>query len=397
MSKKIGIVTVHFYHNYGSMLQAFATQYAIEKHCNCIAEIIDCCPPGMFYATQNAYDYNHPSDFHFTQLIHGSRKSIKGKLIYIYKYKLFRQFLWHIKNIQGDKVDYRNFTSFRKNFHLSKYHYKTENLYDNPPIYDAYVVASDQVWNAYITYNNPVYFLTFVRNKAIKLAYAPSIGLPEIPSHVKEYFVKGLKNLDFLSSREKESAELISKLSGKKALHVLDPTLLLNKNEWEVFADKEKIGRNYVLTYFLQPTEYMYKLSQKVANDLNLPIIHIGGDEKSIEGNATYSGPISVEKWLRLFMDASIVVTNSFHGMAFSANFNRPFITTLRWKDSKTSMNARHRSFIDQFNFHQQFFKEGKFPEMKNYTIDYSLINQQLEEERRKSLSYLSHINDSLS
>lgn len=63
--KKIGIVTVHHYHNYGSMLQAFATQYALEKMCKCKAEIIDVCPPGMFYASKEIYDFEHPSDYDF--------------------------------------------------------------------------------------------------------------------------------------------------------------------------------------------------------------------------------------------------------------------------------------------------------------------------------------------
>lgn len=395
MKKQVGIVTVHYYQNYGSMLQAFATQYAIEKHIGCKAEIINCCPPGMFYKAECSYDYDNPNDFFFIEKAFGRSNDVKSTILhYLYKYRLFRQTNWFLKNFIGDQTDYRNFTSFRKNFNLSKYHYKTENLYDNPPQYDAYVVASDQVWNAYITYNNPVYFLTFAPKDAIKLAYAPSIGLANIPIHVKQDFIKGINNLDFLSSREKESAELLSRLSGKKVLHVLDPTLLLNQAEWESYAEQSDIDYAYVLTYFLQPTDYMYKLTDKVAKDLKLPIIHIGGDKAEQKSNVLFTGPISVEKWLRLFMDAKIVVTNSFHGMAFSTNFNRPFISTLRWKDSAISMNARHRSFIEQFNLEQQFFKEGEYPESKNYQIDYAKINSILEKERKLSLEYLSHIND---
>lgn len=394
--KKVGIITVHYYHNYGSMLQAFATQYALEKHRNCIAELIDCCPPGMFYATNSAYEYTQPNDFYFTRNALGHKKGIKDFIAshIIHKYKILRQIIWYIKNLQGDKTNYLNYTSFRSNFHLSKYHYKTEDLYDNPPKYDAYVVASDQVWNAFITFNNPAYFLTFAPKNVIKLAYASSIGLPEIPEHVKKDFIKGITNLNFVSLREKESAELVTNLTGKKALHVLDPTLLLTKTEWEQYADPKKIGYNYVLTYFLQPTDYMYQLAQKVAQDLQLPIIHIDDKNISENNNITFSGPVSVEKWLRLFLDATIVVTNSFHGMAFSTNFNHPFITTLRWKDSNISMNARHRSFIEQFNLHGQIFKEGEFPNSNNYNIDFSEINKKLNSERKKSIEYLNHIND---
>lgn len=395
MKKKIGIITVHFYHNYGSMLQAFATQYAIEEYCNCTAEIIDCCPPGMFYATEHAYNFNHPNDYYFTRNSFGKKGGFKDFIEsqILHKYKFFRQLIWYIRNLQGDQTDYRNFTSFRKNYHLSKHFYKTEDLYDNPPLYDAYVVASDQVWNAFITYNNPIYFLTFAPQNAIKLAYASSIGLPEIPQHVKTNFIKGIQHLDFVSSREKESADLLSRLTKKKALHVLDPTLLLSKSEWEHYADPQKVGYKYVLTYFLQPTDYMYQLAQKVATDLQLPIIHIDNKIGQKNDNAIFSGPVTVEKWLRLFLDATIVVTNSFHGMAFSTNFNHPFITTLRWKDSNISMNARHRSFIEQFNLYNQFFKEGELPSLKNYQIDFTEINQKLIYERRKSLNYLSQIN----
>lgn len=79
----------------------------------------------------------------------------------------------------------------------------------------------------------------------------------------------------------------------------------------------------------------MYKLAEKVAKDLGIKLIHIEPSKQYSKDGITFSGPITVEKWLRLFMDARIVVTNSFHGMAFSTNFNIPFITTLRWKNSK--------------------------------------------------------------
>lgn len=393
--KRIGIVTVHHYHNYGSMLQAFATQYALEHFCGCKAEIIDVCPPGLFYMTQEAYLYDSPSDYEFCMRAFRGKKNLLSSINDIlHSWKTVRALQWIISNIKGDRSDYKEFTSFRKNYHLSKRHYRTEDLYDHAPVYDGYVVASDQVWNAYITYNNPVYFLTFAKNNAPKMSYASSIGLPQIPESVREVFIKGIRNLDFISLREKESAELVQEITGRQAIHVLDPTLLLGKKDWEKVASQSITRKPYVLTYFLQPTDFMYKLSEKVAQDLNIDLIHIEPTKTSSCNGISYTGPISVEDWLRLFMDARIVVTNSFHGMAFSTNFNVPFITTLRWKDSKVDMNSRHRSLIEQFHYESQFVANGEFPSKDKYNFDYSEVNDILQSAREKSISFLKKITE---
>lgn len=391
--KKIGIVTVHHYHNYGSMLQAFATQYALENFCNCKAEIIDVCPPGLFYMTKEAYSYNNPSDYEFCMRAFRKNSNYKTHILdALHHNKLFRTFKWWLNNIQEDKTDYREFSSFRKYYNLSKKRYKTEDLYDHIPDYDGYVVASDQVWNAYITYNNPVYFLTFAKKGTIKMSYASSIGLPEIPKEVSNDFIKGINNLDFISLREKESAILVQKMTSKNVMHVLDPTLLLNKNDWEKVASPSENKKPYVLTYFLQPTEYMYNLAEKVAKDLNIDLIHIEPTKSTSKDGISFTGPITVEEWLRLFMDARIVVTNSFHGMAFSTNFNIPFITTLRWKDSKVDMNSRHRSFIEQFHYERQFIRDGEYPSEDKYNFDFTEVNRILQSARESSISFLKQI-----
>ncbi len=391
--KKIGIVTVHHYHNYGSMLQAFATQYALEKMCNCKAEIIDVCSPGMFYASKEIYDFEHPSDYDFCMKSFRKRNTVKTKVLdLLHHSRTFRTIQWMYNNQNKGKVNYSEFSSFRANYHLSEKTYRTEDLYDHAPEYDGYVVASDQVWNAFITFNNPVYFLTFAYKDAPKMAYASSIGLPEIPLNAQHDFVRGVKNLDYISLREKESALLVTKMTGCNAKHVLDPTLLLNKQDWETVAEKPSQIGDYVLTYFLQPTDFMYKLAEKVAKDLGIKLIHIEPSKQYTKDGITFTGPITVEKWLRLFMDARIVVTNSFHGMAFSTNFNIPFITALRWKDSKIDMNSRHRSLIEQFHYESQFVKEGEYPTQDKYNFDYSEVNKILEAARKDSILFLSQI-----
>lgn len=391
--KKIGIVTVHHYHNYGSMLQAFATQYAIEKYCGCQAEIIDVCPPGLFYISRKSYNYNHPSDYDFCMSLFKTQDNKKDQIKhFLHRMKTFRDLAWIFRNITRNKEKFGEFSSFRNNYHLSKFRYKTEDLYDHAPEYNGYVVASDQVWNAYITYNNPTYFLTFVKNGAPKMAYASSIGLPKIPSEAETDFIRGMKNFDFISLREKESAELVTKISGCPAKHVLDPTLLLNAREWSMLAAPQSIGNKYVLTYFLQPTKFMYSLAEKAAKDLGIELIHIEPSRNDSGNGIRFTGPVSVEEWLRLFMDAELVITNSFHGMAFSTNFNIPFITTLRWKNSKVDMNSRHRSFIEQFHFEKRFMQEGEYPDKDKYSFDYTTVNHFLEEARKDSISFLSQI-----
>jgi hypothetical protein len=361
--KKIGILTVHHFHNYGSVLQALATQHYIEKQ-GYNAEIIDYRPLETFYNSYKYYNFDRPIE----------SISFKKKMMFILKKTGI--------NLKKDE-----YTNFRNILRLTPKIYTLNDLYTKPPEYDVYIAGSDQIWNPYITYNNPAYFLKFVKSGK-KISYATSIGVPRIPENLQQDFNRGINNFHCISVREKESVEIVSQLTGIHAEWVLDPTLLLVKEDWKQFADVSNVSTDYILCYFLEPNSFCETLYKKVQKDLKLPLVYIGvgNSNKDIE----YTGKISPSRFLRLFMDAKAVVTNSFHGMAFATNFNKILITTYRNTDSEKSMNSRHTSFLELFSLKDQLFLDcGDLHNSDSYYINWDTINKILQEQREKSKKYL--------
>jgi len=356
MNKRVGIITVHHYHNYGSVLQALAIQNYIE-HLGYNAEIIDYRPPELFYNTSELYDFDNPRE----------KINLKGNI---------KKALEMI----GVVVRKDSYSDFRKHLNLTSKIYSVNDLYKNPPCYDVYVAGSDQIWNPYITCNNPAYFLTFVKTGR-KISYATSIGVTRIPENIKPDFIRGINNFDRVSVREKDNKNLVYGMTGVSAEWVIDPTLLLTVEDWKKYSDGFTGEHAYILCYFLGSNSFCETLYKRVQADLNLPVVYIGTGNDSA---------ITPSRFISLFMNARFIVTNSFHGMAFAVNFNKPFAVTYRNADSETSMNSRHTSFLELFGLQNSLFVEGDIlPDFNGYSIDYNSVNKILLSEREKAKEYL--------
>lgn len=300
--KRVGIITMHRVQNYGSVLQAYATQWIIEK---------------MGYECE-IIDYQYPNEWQY-------QRGVK-RPIYTWKNYLAEKFqlrpFWRWKH----KLDY----FIGHYLHLSEFYDSPDALLKCPPKYDIYVTGSDQVWNPLHTKGDLSFLLDFVKAKE-KIAYASSFATDVLNEDCKKQFKLLLQEYKSISVREKGGQRIIRELTGKEVPVVLDPTLLLDSVRWSELAEAKHNkykGKSYILVYMLSyaldPSPVIYDLIEKLQNETHLPIISIGKLDNHRVGHYKKIDDAGVFTFLQLFLNASYVVTSSFHGTAFAVNFGKP-------------------------------------------------------------------------
>lgn len=373
---RIGIITILKVNNYGAELQAYATQ-AVLKGMGYDAEIIDY----LFY--KNPGYVNTP---HSAPLFHFPFKKRIAEYLYPVICKL--------KNaLNRDALKRREirFAEFhKKNSSLSSTYKSIDELYAANLNYDVFLTGSDQVWNPGIYSSLSPYFLDFAPRGHRRVAYASSFGVSKIPVYAQKIYAKYLQTYHAIGVREKNAVELVKNIANKDAQWVLDPTMLLNADEWlKVSSPIETFKEPYILLYELTPCRYIRQLAEHIRSLQRWKIVRICKNA-SIEDkdpsimNIIDAGP---SEFLDLFSKASLVITNSFHGTAFSINFSRPFYTILPLRKQN---NSRQRSLLELFGLTKRLLVEGDdFPEENDLTIDYTNVNEILELERKKSIHFL--------
>lgn len=390
MDKTVGIITVHRYFNYGSALQAYATQVIFEK-LGYDAFIIDYDAPNAFIPIKNFISHKSLDDSYYISKSHLKPQGIIGKTK-----KLIRGILncSKLSKLLYKKFDIRKginlYEFWHKNFNLTKRYHNLSELYQDPPKLDVFVVGGDQLWNTNITYNNPAFFLTFVKSNAKKITFSTSIGIPAIPEKALDDFKSGLENLSTILLREQEAVDYLETL-GYKSKRVLDPTMMLSKNEWlKVTNDRyHPKYKKYILVYLLNPNDWTDELLEGVRKKSGLPIIYIGEYKQNLK-DISSTGPVEVASYLTLFSKANIVVTDSFHGTVFTLLFEKSLVTTLRNSDDENSMNSRQRNIIDLFGLQRTLYQKKYFDSSKlDFSMDYSKINHVLDRERELTWNLL--------
>lgn len=359
--KKIGLMTWFTYDNFGSLLQCKGTIEVVKKLGYDI-ELIN-------YSPKQAYSN--------INLINMSKRLLK-KIINLPKKN---------RNIYIPKKD--NYSKFRNRLPKSEKADEKSSLFLLNKKYDAFICGSDQIWAPTVFDEN--YFLSFVKNNDKKIAYAPSIGLPIISNKIIESKMKCLiEKFEYLSTREEQGANIIYKLTGKKAHVVLDPTLLLNKNEWsKEFTDIQY--DKYILAYFLGDNKKYYKVCKQISEKLNKKLIIIPTSESDLLKKECILDDVGPNEFISLINKADLILTDSFHGTIFSINFNKPFVTFKRFKDNKLSQNSRIYNILEKLNLKSLLFNGNIDAVLKlSMSIDYNNVNNQLSKLRTDSIDFLS-------
>lgn len=313
MTKKtVGVITLHNSPNYGSCLQTYATQRVFDA-LGAETSVID-------YYRYDAIPENE------------TERALNGQLAS--KLPIFR--------IPGAKALARVPVSrmvarraapldeFRRsalNLTPRKY-YSAEELEADSPACDVYCTGSDQVWNS--TWNGGferAFYLSFAPVGAKRIAYAASIGKSALEDWEAPLMREALSSYSAISVREAEAADLLDSIGIHGAVPVIDPTLMLGPAEWRAVSDGWEPDRPYILLYQLNRNPNFDEYAQRVSKAARLPVVRIAyGVHEKRRGETAVVCP-SVGRFLSLFCGAELVLTDSFHGTAFSVNLGKPFVS----------------------------------------------------------------------
>lgn len=360
---KVAVTTLHHVRNYGSLLQTYATQKTIEKLGHS-CEIVDYIPRGL---TLKYGILTIKSQGNIVKDV--IRKSAAALFFSIQQATMIR-FL-------------------KKNVTLSKKVYSTyADLKNNPPIADAYISGSDQIWNTQ-NYNLPDdvkgYYLQYVPQGKIKLAYASSIGKDEFSDEEKVSVKEYLKDFKAISVREKSAVSMLEEIGVDNAVHVLDPTLLLSKEEWLEFLGKHKKEKEpFIFVYNLNRNVHVKNFALKLAKEKNLKIINFS-DTLDFMSGADNRIHNTVYDFLYYLSSAEYIVTDSFHGTAFSVNLGKQFVSF-----AAPRFNSRLLSILELFELQDRFLTEFDGTVDAIYKeIDREKVEKKLNSERERCTDFL--------
>lgn len=263
-------------------------------------------------------------------------------------------------------------------------------------LFDTYIVGSDQVWRPRYSRCLLNYFFDFIANDMSKrkIAYAASFGVSDWEFSKSQ--TKQAKNLaplfNAISVREDSAVELCNKFLGVNATQVLDPTLLLTKEDYISLVNKDGIhqSKGSLMTYVLDQSLEKNEIIDKVAKHLCLqsfkvmPELKLNKENRKNIDRCVYP---KITQWLRGFMDAKFVVTDSFHGTVFSIIFNKPFIAIA----NKDRGVTRFTSLLKIFGLEDRliYSMNELTEELINKPIDFNHVNMIREEQKTKSIQFL--------
>ncbi len=358
--KKIGITT--FFgnpykasgRNYGAILQAYALQQIIKK-LGYTSKIIRIPKPVLKNFKSTARSSSLTCLAEEKGVIKGLRKFFgRGK-----------SFIRELRYRKHEILLQQKFSDFEKKYlEIQENNFSTvDELYTASFDFDTAVTGSDQVWNYMAPTSPEPYFLTFLPSSVNKIAYAPSLGLSNIPDKIKDIYRSWLSEFKYISMREDVGVELIQPLTNKKVIKVLDPTLLLSKDDWQSMEFSGNVAyQKYVLVYMLIESPQLLKIARYLGKVLGMQVICITSNPMSVgiykeDLKVLYAGP---SEFVNLIANASHVVTNSFHGTAFSLNFHKPFYSVLN-RERKT--NSRILSLLNMLILTDRIIYEDEVDE----------------------------------
>lgn len=290
-------------------------------------------------------------------------------------------------------------TIYKKTFNfLKKYISLTRKIDSNQKIidhfattkYDAIIVGSDQTWRPKMSPNIYNYFLDFLpaNTKMKKISYASSFGTSKWEfSEDQTATIKPLiSRFDAISVREKSGVELCKQYLDADATHVLDPTMLLYKEDYDkLFSNKGYLENRGIFAYVLDKKSETDVVLQKISGYFNKDVFR--NQSKTTYSNEKSKKFPAVETWVKSFDDADFIVTDSFHGTVFSIIYQKRFISII----NKDRGAARFYSLLEPLGLSHRLVEtadEVNF-ELLNEVIDYKLVEKKLNVLREKSLSFL--------
>lgn len=355
---KIGIITFSASDNYGALLQAYALQKYISGLGN-KAYIVDYRPE---YKLMN--------------------------------YKPFRLDRWLSKNpiktiikIKDEApkcicrwLRHKRAKDFRQHY-LNLYPYKEGMDFHE---FDVIILGSDQIWNPRNTNNHLEDIFWGVGAKCKVISYAPSMGRSTLTDSEKTYISSALENISNISVRESSMIDVLQPLTSKKITHVIDPTYLADKEIFNRITEQEPIKFPYILLFDLFERESTFSCAKQLAEDYNCKLIRLQGTVSYPFWERDTIQTASVGSFLGLIKEAKCIITSSFHAMAFSIIFNRPFYCIKQ----NSPIDLRVSSVLNSLDLSDRLIDDKERIEIT--AIDYKQIEDKIAELSLQSKIFLS-------
>ena len=205
----------------------------------------------------------------------------------------------------------------------------------------------------------------------------------------KNVLSKNVGELDFYSCREYTGSELLESVLGRPVEHVLDPTFLLNRNEWKKVEKEINTPSKYVLAYLLGSMSYERELASKIAKELRAVLLVVRESPRDMFSMHGVGG-LGPAELLYLIDHAEYVITDSFHGTALSINLRKDFLCcNRRGYEKATSYASRLNNLLHTLNLEAAQVNENNWREKLNYHVDYSNVDEKLDVMIKKSNLYL--------
>ena len=331
---KVGILTFHDAHNYGAVLQA----YALKK-----------------YIKELGYDVKI-INYHHNTIPDGFPREANEA-----RWEKFKKFI-------------KELTDFEEKVCTTEEDLEKLNI-------DYWICGSDQIWNTDITRGfNKGFFLDFETNGK-KISYAVSMGIPELPKEFEKQFKKSLNQIDQISVREESLKQYAEKYTTKKVTKTLDPTLLLEAEDYNELILDNLYGE-YILIYTLGPDERLIPIAEKIANQKGAKIIELN-DKKQENYFCEQISDAGPHEFLTLIKNAKAIITNSFHGTIFSILFEKEFYTLTR-----LNRNSRMENILDIVGMKDRLI--DKIEDIANVQEqNYEIAFKNLKLEKEKSQEFL--------
>lgn len=352
--KKICIVTMNNKScNLGNKLQNYAVTHIFEEKGFFVQTLAFQKQRNVFYSKM-LLALNCLSNYHFAKDNEGIRRGIK--------YSKF------VEKYIPTRVMHKDFASLAVQ-------------------YDFFCIGSDQVWNPewFDNTKKEIYLLTFAKPEQ-KICMAPSFGVEKLPEEWEKWFSEKLLEFPKLAVRERSGAEIIKNLTGRDAVVMIDPTMMLNAEAWRKIkkTSPNRPQQKYILTYFLgEKSEESVKQIDKIAKANDLRVLNLlSRDETKLFSTAP-------DEFIDLVDHAELICTDSFHACVFSILFNKPFLVYRR-TDAYADMFARIENLLSVFSLENRL--PGKVAETEYFWHDYMGAYRILDVERQKVYNYLEEI-----
>ena len=360
--KKVGIITFHQAHNYGAFLQVYALQNQVEK-----------------------LGYN-------VQIINYRNKNIAKpyKLIKFSKnpFKFMKNIYESIKFYKKNKKRIRIFNEYiNKELKLTRKFKNLKELKKKCNDLNCYITGSDQVWNYEIVGElSDAYTLNFGDENVNRISYAASIGNSKIEDKYKKQFKDKLNIINYISVREEDAKRELEKIINKPIEVVLDPTLLLTKDDWDnIINERNSCKEKYILAYVVKQNEEYNKIVNYLSEQTGLKVVHFERENsyKNELKSAYTEGPF---EFVNLIKNAEYIITTSFHATVFSILYHKKFFVIPHINTGSRIINLLNKvNLNDRILYKFDDFKKINF----NTKSNYKLVDDKLEEERKKSIKFL--------